>query len=274
MIARIATALVLFPLVIWVVHLGGWAFGATIVGVTTLAVHEHANMVLPKNERIKGLWLAVLAAALAVCVVTGLMAQPLAVAVFGVLPILVLLPFLFSTGPMETVASRALMALGGLWWIGGLFLATISLRFFPDGDRWIYLVVILAFGTDTGAYFAGRFLGSRKLYPKVSPNKTWEGAIGGTLIGTGLAFAVNHYLGPGIDPLHLAVLAPVASALGQTGDLAESMLKRSVGVKDSGNIMPGHGGMFDRIDALMFVGVPFFVYAAGVKALSPTWLSF
>jgi phosphatidate cytidylyltransferase len=120
---------------------------------------------------------------------------------------------------------------------------------------------MLSWFSDTGGYFAGRFLGKSKLYEAVSPKKTRAGAVGG-LLGSvlGAVWASLHFL-KGKFPLEHAIpLAIVAGALGQAGDLAESLLKRSVGVKDSGGILPGHGGILDRIDALMFTAASVFLY--------------
>ncbi|MEO1336521.1 MAG: phosphatidate cytidylyltransferase, partial [Myxococcota bacterium] len=114
--------------------------------------------------------------------------------------------------------------------------------------------------------------GRHKLYAKVSPNKTWEGAIAGVISATLMAFGIRAVLSIDIETSELLVLAPIGAVLGQVGDLSESLLKRSVGVKDSGSIMPGHGGLFDRIDALIFTGPTVFIYAAGWRALSPEYL--
>jgi phosphatidate cytidylyltransferase len=134
---------------------------------------------------------------------------------------------------------------------------------------------MLAWGSDTGAYFAGKYLGKQKLYEKVSPKKTWAGAIGGVITATLGAFGLTYLYGaPKIDPIHLALIAPVATVLGQIGDLAESLLKRSVGVKDSGKIMPGHGGLLDRVDALVFAGPALLAYAMLVLQQVPTYVRF
>jgi len=118
--------------------------------------------------------------------------------------------------------------------------------------------------SDTGAYFAGRFIGPawpKKLYESVSPKKTVIGGLGGVAASFGaLALAKLWYL-PTLTWLDCALVAIPANVLGQTGDLCESMLKRSVGVKDSGALLPGHGGMLDRIDALLFTAPYIYFYA-------------
>jgi phosphatidate cytidylyltransferase len=121
-----------------------------------------------------------------------------------------------------------------------------------EGAGLVVLALCCAWGSDTAAYFAGKSIGGPKLYPVVSPNKTWSGAIGG-LVMTMLAAVLAHYTFLPTLPLVPGVLvAGLAGAAGQMGDLAESVLKRSAGVKDSGGILPGHGGILDRIDALVF----------------------
>lgn len=130
------------------------------------------------------------------------------------------------------------------------------------GPEWLFLALALAFLSDTMAYFAGRAFGKHKLYEAVSPKKTVEGAIGGLFGGVIAMVAMGHYwLAPQIPIIHAVVLGLVGSVLGQSGDLVESMIKRTFKVKDSGNILPGHGGMLDRVDGLLFVAPLVYYYA-------------
>ena len=148
---------------------------------------------------------------------------------------------------------------GAGWWVGGFFyalapaLALLWLRDrADDGIALLMWALIVTWATDIGAYFAGRTLGRKKLAPTISPNKTVEGLYGGmaaaTLIGGGWALAT------GISTA-LIVIAPVLAVLAQAGDLFESWMKRQAGVKDSGNWLPGHGGLLDRLDGLVPVAV-------------------
>jgi phosphatidate cytidylyltransferase len=123
------------------------------------------------------------------------------------------------------------------------------------------LSLTIAWLADTGAYFTGRAFGKAKLYPAVSPGKTRAGLYGalGAAMIAGLIASFGYLRS--IPPLHGAILGLVAGLLGQLGDLVESLLKRSVGVKDSGNVIPGHGGMLDRIDALIFVSPVVYLYS-------------
>jgi phosphatidate cytidylyltransferase len=155
---------------------------------------------------------------------------------------------------------RLMTLVAGPWYIGAL-LTTTSLLRRDFGAGWVLLVLSIAWLADTGGYFVGRKLGGAKLYPAVSPNKTWAGLYGalggGTLAG---AAASLGYL-PSLPLGHGLLLGLFGGAIGQLGDLVESLLKRSVGAKDSGFIIPGHGGILDRIDAVLFVAPTTYLYA-------------
>jgi phosphatidate cytidylyltransferase len=131
-----------------------------------------------------------------------------------------------------------------------------------DGPGYVVLALMVAWFGDTGGYFGGRFFGKHKLYEAVSPKKTIEGAIAG-LLGSAIGALLAHFVFLKSLPLVAGiVVAIVGGALGQAGDLGESLFKRSTGVKDSGNIVPGHGGILDRVDALMLASVTIYAYAA------------
>jgi len=169
--------------------------------------------------------------------------------------------FLFRFTDIQTVGSRMAFGITGI--IYGGFLATFMIltrRDLTHGSDVLVLILLLAWVGDTGAYFAGRFLGERKLYPAVSPKKTWAGAIGG-LLGSVVAAVVMKLLRlPELAWFDVVAIAIPASILGQLGDLAESLFKRSVGVKDSGSLLPGHGGILDRIDAVLFIAPYTYLY--------------
>jgi phosphatidate cytidylyltransferase len=126
------------------------------------------------------------------------------------------------------------------------------------GPRLLLFTLVLVWVGDTAAYFAGRGFGRIKMSPEVSPQKTWEGAVANVL-GALLVGAVFGYW-TGIPPAHMLAMAALGSIAGQLGDLFESALKRSAGVKDSGTILPGHGGMYDRIDALILAAPAVWYY--------------
>lgn len=130
------------------------------------------------------------------------------------------------------------------------------------GPEWLFLTLALAFSSDSGGYFAGRAFGRHKLYEAVSPKKTVEGGIGALFGGVAAMVGFGHYwLTPDIPLIDAIVLGVIGSALGQIGDLVESMIKRTFGIKDSSNLLPGHGGLLDRVDALLFVAPLIYYYS-------------
>lgn len=136
-----------------------------------------------------------------------------------------------------------------------------------NGHRWLLAALAAVWAADTGAYFAGRYLGRHKLAPRVSPNKTVEGMVGGVLAGTAASVAFAAYAGARGDALaKVALVAAVAVLFSVVGDLYESLLKRHVGKKDSGTLIPGHGGVLDRIDAVL-AALPAFALGKGLLGL-------
>ncbi|RME70548.1 MAG: phosphatidate cytidylyltransferase, partial [Chloroflexi bacterium] len=155
-------------------------------------------------------------------------------------------------------ADWALTVAGGLyigWGMGHL----VALRGLSDGLAWVWLALLATWGADTFAYFVGRAVGRHKLWPRHSPKKTWEGLAGGVvggLLGAGLVAAVFP-----IGWSSALVIGAIVPIVALFGDLSISMMKRDVGVKDSSNLLPGHGGFLDRIDSLLFVSVVVYYYA-------------
>jgi len=161
--------------------------------------------------------------------------------------------------------------IGGTLYIGWLLSYFVTLRGLDDGRNWIFLALFTTFASDTAAFFVGRALGKHHLAPHISPGKTWEGAIAGVFgaIIISLLFTIP-------TPLHLPLtywqailLGLLISVFGQIGDLVESLLKRNMGVKESGKLMPGHGGILDRIDSVVFTGIVVYYY---VISLNAGWL--
>lgn len=262
--ARILTAVVAVPILIlailWHNPLAVWGivFAATGVGL-----YEFYGMTLaaqPRSERLVAVALGLAFSAAVYWASTH--PSAILVALAGV-TLGAFLFYLMRYGDMATVAARVSATLAGIVYVGLLmtFLALLKKRG-EDGGAWVLVTLTCTWFADTGAYFAGRFLGPlwpRKLYESVSPKKTVVGGIGG-LVGSVLALVLAKlwYL-PGLCWTDCVLVAVPANVLGQAGDLCESLLKRSVGVKDSGAILPGHGGLLDRVDAVLFA-VPY-VYA-------------
>ncbi|MFC1823687.1 phosphatidate cytidylyltransferase [Thermodesulfobacteriota bacterium] len=160
---------------------------------------------------------------------------------------------LLTSGPQrERAFEDVVKVVFGIAYICLPLALLIYIQWNKNGYLWIFFLLSVIFMGDTGAYYVGRAFGKHKLYPSVSPGKTWEGAFGG-LLGSLLAALIFSFVVPlyRFDP-GILVLVVSLSIFGQIGDLAESLIKRKYGVKDSGRILPGHGGLLDRIDALLF----------------------
>jgi len=266
---RFITAGVAVPVILWMLLLGPhWVWAGFVLGPATLiGANELLTMTL-KGER----GLIAFGMASTVAVAGGLYAsfsQPsLAVGMPLALVAWVLVTLLASLSrpmPNETAGYRMAWLVAGPLYIGGPLGTLAALHLLPSGGQWVILSMMLAWFADTAGYFAGRFLGgkvvSAKLSPNISPNKTWEGAFG-AMFGSLIAVLLAHYWYLPDLPLGVGVaLALVSGPIGICGDLVESLIKRSTGTKDSGWIVPGHGGRIDRIDALMFTCTLAYLFA-------------
>lgn len=263
---RVATAAVGAPLILLLLYEGApSAFYLLILPAALIAAWELFHMTHPGDRPSQVVGVGVTAVASLATFFGAGDARVLLTILVGV-PVLGPLLTLLRLGDMRTAAPRA-MALG----FGPLFvgvpltlLAVLRRDLGGEGPAFVVLAIMFAWLGDTGGYFAGRFLGKRKLYEAVSPKKTVEGAIGslgGSVLGALLA---HFWFLPSLSLVQGIPLALVAGALGQAGDLGESVLKRSFGVKDSGAIVPGHGGLLDRVDALMLTSAVTYLYTLWV----------
>lgn len=279
-LARLATAAVGIPILLWMLYWAPWwVFPAFCLLAIVRASHELLRMILTGMPVLYGwgLFAAVTLASSclgALLVGTNLPEHAELLRALGATPLRtslllvgafmlvtagsVLLPLLHPE-PNDRAGLRLAWLVAGPMYVGVLLAAVPGLFLVSDGT-WVVLAMALAWGSDTGAYFAGRFFGRRKLAPAISPAKTVEGAIGGLLASIFFAVIGSVFFLSDLPVLHAVLLAIVANVLGQSGDLAESLIKRSTGVKDSGSILPGHGGLLDRIDALMFTAVACLLY--------------
>lgn len=251
MLTRILSALVAAPPFLWCVYQGGWPLALLCAVLATLAQAELGGLAAAGPPG-RGAYLAAFAVGLAGCWGVG----PL----FGVLclgAVITALPV--GLPPIDPRKVRAVLAaLAGLGLYALPFGLFAWLRAGPEGRALAFTLLALVWIQDSGAYFTGMALGRTKLSPEVSPKKTWEGTVGGWLLGLGGAVYVLAQLGADLGsvglggPLVGGLVLAVAAAAAQLGDLFESGLKRAVGVKDSGALMPGHGGALDRFDGFAF----------------------
>jgi phosphatidate cytidylyltransferase len=270
---RILTAAVLIPLVLVLVFLGPpWLVTLAVAAVAALAGWEYLGLAQhggPKPSRV-AVTVAIVALICARLVAESFEWLHRTDIVFGVLALGLLLYCTFRS-PIDRVMADVSTAIFCLLYVGLTLTALPALREEPNGPSLLLFLFCVVWAGDIFALYIGRGLGRHKLAPKISPNKTWEGAIGslaGSLMAAGGLLALASWLETMNSAklsypeevwywLALAVLVNVAA---QVGDLAESALKRSVGVKDSGDLLPGHGGILDRIDALL-LAAPVLWYA-------------
>ncbi|MFN3476277.1 MAG: phosphatidate cytidylyltransferase [Candidatus Methylomirabilales bacterium] len=173
--------------------------------------------------------------------------------------IMATLSVLFFVADPKDALPRAAVTVLGVFYVAGLLSFPALLRKRPGGEGSVLSLLLITWMTDTGAFYVGSLLGRRRLCPSVSPQKTVEGFFGG-LLGSLLASLVAERWLLGIGFFHALALGLLLGLLGQLGDLAESVLKRSAGTKDSGALIPGHGGLLDVIDSLLFTGPAMYLY--------------
>ncbi|BDG08889.1 phosphatidate cytidylyltransferase [Anaeromyxobacter paludicola] len=269
---RVVSALLLFPSAVALTVVGGLPFALLAAGAAGLAAWELVGMLAPRVGAAEAFGVAVAGAiplaAWRACEAAqgGPMLFP-AGAGIGLAFALVLVMALntFRDRPLEE-APRAISAVTLAWLYCGLLLATLVALRLRFGWPWVILAFVVTWGNDTFAYFAGRAFGKHPMYPRVSPKKTWEGYAGGVVGSVLTAFLAKlPFLAPEITPLGCVVLGLGGALLGPAGDLAESLLKRAAGIKDSGKLIPGHGGLLDRIDALLFVAPWIYAFAAWLR---------
>jgi phosphatidate cytidylyltransferase len=261
---RLISAVIALPLVaaliLWDVP---WGFGALVLLAAGLALREYTAIALSSAPQRLRIGVIVLGVGLA----AGLYFAP------GLGVVWVLAAFiataalvLFDPGDIPAAGARLGIAAFGVFYLG-LLCAPMAIlqRDAPHGRAWVMLAIALTFSNDTGAYFAGRGFGRHKLYAAVSPAKTVEGAIGGMLAGLLVMLGARATFVPWLTVGDCLLAALPAGVIGPIGDLVESLIKRAFGVKDSGKLIPGHGGVLDRIDALLFVSAWLYVYATYLR---------
>ena len=247
---RLASAVVLIPLTALTLYVGGFVFAAVVGIVFALAYREWETMVALRPPDAIGF------VQIALVVLAGLAYPQWGAA---------------GTAVVIAIACVIAVVLGGegrLWRIGGLvFFGIVMVSILamrgtgPDGIAAGVVLGATIWVTDSAAFFTGRQIGGEKLAPDISPSKTWSGALGGLALGTAAGFSV--FIAVGGAPWYIGlVLCLVTSILGQLGDLGESAIKRRFRIKDSGDIIPGHGGFMDRMDSLTFGAI--FVFLVGL----------
>ncbi len=265
---RWLSSIIALPLVIYAIYQGGMIFFVFISLVCVLSLREYFAIAI-KADAGKGLisWVGIAAGCFIVwaaqirafdLMLWGLAADFLFCAVLSVL----------VSKPENSLLETVCRQIQGIVYIPVFLSFLVLIRYQPDGTTWVFALLCIIFAGDIGAYYVGTYMGRRKLIPRVSPGKTVEGALGGVCANIAMGSLINwnlHRLPWGLDmpgwPWGFAVLFFILlGLLGQFGDLFESQFKRAANIKDSGNILPGHGGLLDRIDALLFAAPVAYIF--------------
>lgn len=258
--AREITAAIASPIAIWLI---GWSheyvFDATIALIAVLALHEFLAL-----GKAKGYDVPIVLCALIMLVIMGaFILHDLSVEI-GMFTALLVIPasYVFSSKkPLEDSLPSSAIAVLATTYVGMLGGSLIRLRNdFPEGSKLVFFLLLVVWLGDTGAYYVGRNFGKRKLSPRISPKKTVEGLAGGIATSVITAIVIHFTFFKTFPLLHAIIAGMILSFAGVIGDLAESMWKRSAEVKDSGTLLPGHGGFLDRFDSILFTAPILYCY--------------
>ncbi len=236
---------------------GTFVFACLLGLLSVLGMAEFYRMSLP--ERKLELWLAAPAgSALVFLPLVG--DDKLILSVIGLLFITFSFLFLFRVRSIDTSAREVSFALLAFLYIPFLLMHLVLLRQTPYGIQWLFVIMLIVMTNDSAAYYTGCTFGKNRLYPLVSPKKSVEGAVGGLVGSLGGTMLAKFTFFPQLTFGDVFATALVVGVVGQAGDLFESLLKRSFGVKDSGTIIPGHGGVLDRLDSILFAAPVTYYY--------------
>lgn len=261
---RLYAALVFIPLFyVLVRYLPPIAFFGLVVGAAWLALIELYRLHFPKQATLE----IVIGVAMTTIVLSHLQwpnafpSRPLFVFIIAA----ILFFYLVSRHDFSRSLADVSVLIFGTLYIGFTLGHLLLTRALPDGIFLIFFVVLVTWAGDTGAYYTGVSIGRTPLAPKISPNKTVEGLLGGCLLAVMIALIARAWFIPSLTIVDAVVLGIVLTLAGLIGDLSESMFKRGAGVKDSGGLIPGHGGMLDRLDSLLLTAPTYYYYVTLVK---------
>lgn len=247
-----------------VIYFPHWVVKLVISGLVGIASFECARMVLPKHHSSSAVWATVLSVAFSIVIQFSPNQTDWLLVSLPALVILTFTYYMFRPSALDLVLGQVSATLFTIFYVG-LLMSYLGLILDLEGWPWLLLVLGATFGGDTGAYFAGRYLGKHRLAPRLSPKKTLEGLLGGFLVCIGVGFLFKYLIFKGLTLADVFWIGGITGLIGPLGDLAESMIKRSVGVKDASQLIPGHGGLLDRVDALLFTSPVVYWYASYLR---------
>lgn len=258
--AREITAAIAAPIAVWIVGWGHeYVFDATIAVVAVLALHEFLSLGKAKGYDVPiFLCIVIMLVIMASFILADLSVE------LGVFVALLVIPasYVFSRQrPLEDSLPSSAIAVLATTYVGMLGGSLIRLRNdFPEGSKLVFFLLLVVWLGDSGAYYVGKTLGKHKMSPRISPKKTVEGGIGGIVASIITALVIHFTFFKTFPLIHAVIAGVILSIAGMIGDLAESMWKRSAAVKDSGTLIPGHGGFLDRFDSIFFTAPILYCY--------------
>ena len=265
---RLYTAAALIPAVyIIIAHLAPWALTLLLIVVGSVALVELYQICFQSgfNRLVVGVGLA------AFVLIVARDHVSLALAYLLVASVLVVSIAVFVlSGRTDRRGENILIILFGVLYVGFPLSTVVSTRSLPAGEFLVLFLAVVTWASDAGAYYAGTLWGRHPLLPSVSPKKTIEGVLGGLALAVGAAVLAQWWFASQLSLSDSVILGVLLTGAGLFGDLFESVIKRRTGVKDSGGILPGHGGMLDRLDSLLFTAPIFYYYVAYICGLSPS----
>ena len=264
---RLYTAAVLIPAVYGIIaYLAPWALTLLLISVGSIALVEFYQICF--QPRFNRLAIGVGLGAFALVIARDHLSLALThLVVASVLVVSIVVSI--SSGRTDPRWKDILITLFGVLYIGFPLGTVVSTRALPAGEFLVLFLAVVTWTSDTGAYYAGTLWGKHPLLPSVSPKKTVEGLLGGIALAVGTALLAQWWFASQLSLSDAIILGILLTVTGLLGDLFESVIKRRTGVKDSGGILPGHGGMLDRIDSLLFTAPTFYYYVAYIRGLAP-----
>jgi len=260
--SRVITGIVLVPILLVIVWLLPYQYFMGVVALATVVgLHEFYRMAEARGARPLSKLGMALGALLIILDLYGTKRFDWGPAFYITFCVItVLTARLFSSRQVEGALSDVAVTLAGLFYVALLLGFQVAIHRGYQGKYWLVFLYLVIWASDTGAYYIGTAFGKHRLYEKISPKKSIEGLIGGLLASVIIALLCKQWLVPSLGIIEAAVLGVVLALVGTIGDLVESLLKRSVGVKDSGTIIRGHGGILDRMDSMMFAAPVLYYY--------------
>jgi phosphatidate cytidylyltransferase len=265
---RVYTVIVLAPLLYAAIRfLPSFVFTCVVVLAGGLALLELYRICLPESHHPLTVAIGLLGSTALIMAPhePGLVIPGLLAALLAVLSV----P-LVANMPLQDRLKEAAITLTGMLYIGLTLSFLVMTRLLPQGEWLIFFVLLVTWAGDTGAYYMGTLYGKHALAPRISPKKTVEGLVGGLVSAMIVAYLSRWWFLPDLSGLDCFIVAAILTGAGLWGDLAESVIKRSAGVKDSGGVLPGHGGMLDRLDSLLFAAPAFYYYVTYVTMVGRT----